>query len=410
MPTITCCNKEFNVSYTGSTKDTGSEYIKDVVTSFGNVDVVIPVPDKYCTVIDNYIKFVNGNQVLITSRERLLLCFQLNTLLIDEGYFRYCIQQTFNNWSYMCNMVYNDFNDDLQWSFFVYCPHDFIPKHLLDNNTFMKQWNNINQGTIIKVNNDNEVYYNNVETFNEHEQRCITTSHTVKITLNTNHTTNDVKVIGNKREIIYYANSNNIMSDISYVDDKREGLTMKWYDNSQHSLKFEGYYIDGNETGLRREWYDNEHNTLIYEGQYVNGREDGPWREWYDDDQQTTGSLRHTLKSEGKYVNGKLDGTWREWYDNDQHTLESEEYWLNDKKDGVWRHWYDNDQHTLLSERHYVDGKQDGVWREWYDNDQHTLKFEGYYVDGKPDGRWLGFDINGNITSDEQYVNGVIQQ
>lgn len=93
------------------------------------------------------------------------------------------------------------------------------------------------------------MYYNNIETFNEHNQRCITTLHTVKITLGANHVVNDAKIVGNKREIIYYANSNNIMSDISYVDDKREGLTMKWYDNSQHSLKSEQHYVNGKRHG-----------------------------------------------------------------------------------------------------------------------------------------------------------------
>jgi len=138
MPVITCCNKQFNIPYIGDTVDTSSLYIKDLVELSGDVNITITVPDKYCTVIDTYVEFLLSNQVPITSRERLFLCFQLNTLLIDEDYFKYCVQQTFNNWSYMCNMVYNDFNDDLGWSFFVYCPHDFIPKYLLNNNTFMK--------------------------------------------------------------------------------------------------------------------------------------------------------------------------------------------------------------------------------------------------------------------------------
>ena len=65
----------------------------------------------------------------------------------------------------MCIMVYNDFNDDLQWLFFVSAPYDFIPKHVLDNDLFITQWNKLNQSTIIKV-NTNEVYYNNNQVLN----------------------------------------------------------------------------------------------------------------------------------------------------------------------------------------------------------------------------------------------------
>ena len=116
MPIITCCNKDFSIPYVDDTEDsenTGSEFIKDLVKQFNDVNIVIPITDKYCNVIDNYVEFTNGNEVPITSRERLLLCFQLNTLLIDDAYFRFCVRQTFNNWSYMCNMVYNIFNDNL---------------------------------------------------------------------------------------------------------------------------------------------------------------------------------------------------------------------------------------------------------------------------------------------------------
>jgi len=460
MPVITCCNRELNIPYTDNTTDTGSLYIKDLVELSGSEDVIIPVPDKYCTVIDNYVEFVLGNQVPITSRERLLLCFHLNTLLIDESYFKYCIQQVFNNWSYMCNMVYNEFNDDLQWSFFVYCPHDFIPKHLLDNNTFMKQWNNNNQGTIINVNNDNEVYYNNVEKFNEHNQKCITTLHTVKIILNNNHDMNDVKVVGNKREIIYYANSNNIMSDISYVDGKIDGFERWWYDNDQHTLEFEKHYVDGKLNGVWRYWYDNDQqttgipqgeslrHTLRSEGQYVNGEIDGVWRRWYDDDQ-------HTLSFEGHYVDGKESGVSRTWYDNDQHTLASEQHYIDGKLNGVWREWYNDDQqttgipqgeslrhiedglrhiegipqgeglrcacrHTLMSEENYVNDNPDGVWRSWYNNKQHTLESEKHYVNGKLDGVWRywydndqqttgihqGESLRHTLESEKHYVNG----
>jgi len=146
MPIIDCCNKQFDIPYNSNTTD--SEYIKDVVKTFGSDNITIPVPDRYCSVINNYVEYISNNKVPITNRQHLLLCFHLNTLFIDDGYFKYLVQQVFNNWSYMCTMVYSDFNDDLQWLFFSYSPYNFIPKHLLDNDVFMKRWNDINQNVI----------------------------------------------------------------------------------------------------------------------------------------------------------------------------------------------------------------------------------------------------------------------
>jgi len=133
MLVITCCNKQFSI--TCDEGNIGSEYIKDIVKTFGNSDATIPVPNKYYTIISNYVEFLKDNHIPITSRERLLLCFQLNTLFVDDSYFKHCVQQVLGLWSYMCIMIYNDFNNDLQWFFFVYAPYDFIPKRLLDNDT-----------------------------------------------------------------------------------------------------------------------------------------------------------------------------------------------------------------------------------------------------------------------------------
>jgi len=367
MPVITCYNKEFVVPY--DKENITSEYIKDIVTFSGDEHVVIPVQDKYCTVINNYVEFLTGEkQSLITSRDRLLLSFQLNTLFVDGSYFNYLVQQTFNNWSYMCNMVYNEFNDDLQWLFFVHCPHDFIPKYLLDNNSFMIQWDKVNWNTVIHVNNDNEIYYNNNEKFNN-GIRDVTTYHTVNSKTKTQVENGSIvnyhaKEVGYKKITTYYKDSNNIASEHHYVDGKKDGDWKRWYNDDQHRLRYEEHYVDGKEDGVWRYWYDTQREI---------------------NDQQTTGipqgeSLRHT---EGglRHIEDIL-----------------KEKWLRCAC-----------RHTLEFEENYVDGKLDGTWRWWYNNDQHTLATEGQWVNGEKHGQWVEFDINGNITSDDVYVNGVKQ-
>ena len=355
MPVIVCCNKKLDIPYNINT--TKSEYVKDVVGWAGDVNISISVDDKYCTVIDNYVEYVRGNEIAITSRDRLLLCFQLNTLFIDDEYFKYLVTQVFsaallsgaylrfNNWSYMCNMVYSDFNDDLQWSFFIYAHYDFIPKHLLTNISFMKQWNKYNQNVTIKVNNENELYYNNVETLDADKH----------VNSNTYHTVNGRKV-GHRLEIIYFKNGN-VMSEINYVDEKING---SW-----------------------KQWYNNEQNTLATEGDFIDDYEDGVQREWYDDE-------RHALASEARYVNGKRDGITRWWFNNRQHTLSSECNYVNGKLNGVWKQWYNDEQQTTGSLR-------------------HILASEVHYINGKRDGHSTEFDTDGNITFDGEYINGIKQ-
>jgi len=360
MPIITCGNEKFDVPYANTV---GSEYIKDIVEYAGDQNVTISVLDKYNPVIDNYINFLNGNEIPISSyNDQLLLSFQLGTLFADSNYFKYCVDQTFNNWSDACIMVYNDLNDDLQWSFFLYSPYSLIPKYLSDNELFMKQWNKINQNVIINVNHGNEVYYNNYKRIDDKNRKHVETYHVV-----------NQREVGYKKAIVYFPNSDVVHYEEQYVDGKEDGVWRYWYNNDQHTLTSEQYY--------------------------VNGEPDGVWRWWYDNDQ-------HTLESERHYVDGNVNGVWRWWYDNDQHTLESEQHYVYGKEDGVWREWYNNDQHTLESEQHYVNGKEDGTWREWYDNEQHTLESEGHYVNNRRHGQWVEFDIDGNIISDEEYVDG----
>jgi len=388
MPIITCGEEKFNIPYVNSTS---SEYIKDVVKVSDNVDVIIPVPDKYCLVIDTYVKFVEGEKIPIDNKERLFLSFQLCTLFADDHYFKYCAQQVFNNWSDMCVMVYNDFNDDLQWSFFVHSPYSFIPKYLLDNDLFMTQWNKLNQNVTIKVNNGSAIYYNNIESLDDYNSKNIKTYHTV-----------NGKEVGYKKVITYYPNSNIVQTEDYYTGNNKDGLSREWYNNEQHTLRYEGHYVDSERNGLWRQWYNDEQHTLEFEGHYVNGRENGLWRHWYDNDQ-------HTLESEGYYVNGEHYGVWRWWYDDDHHTLESEGHFVDGKRDGPWNDWYDNNQHTLKCEGHFVDDERNGIWKEWYDDDQHTLRYEGQYVDGKRDGHWIELNPNGKVTFDGEYVYGVKQ-
>jgi hypothetical protein len=225
MPFITCGNSEFEIPYINDDAIT-SQYIKDLIQTYDNIVVIVPIPDIYCTIISNYIDFVNdiNDQITIT-KQSLELYLNLDTLLIDDAYLSYLVQQIFDQWSELSNIVYNDLNDDLQWSFFLYSPYDFIPNHLFNNKLFMQQWNENNQNKVIKVNDGTEVYYNNVKVIDSDGLVSISTYHTV-----------DGEDVGFKTTFKYYPNGN-LLSESEYFDGKLNGVSRGWYDNENDSGK-----------------------------------------------------------------------------------------------------------------------------------------------------------------------------
>jgi len=348
MVVITCGVKSLEVKYHSNV---GSEHIKDSVKLFNNVNVNIPIPDVYFAVIDTYVEYCKGVDIPINDKTDLFLSFQLSIYMVDDDYFKYCVQQTFNQWIDMCNMVYNEFSDDIRRSFFLHSPYEFIPKHLLDDNTFMTQYNKLNQNTFVNV-NDSITYHSIFEHLHYNgEDNDYDTRKIIK-----RYHCNDEQEIKHEKVIKYHPNSTIVHIEENYVDDIMSGVRRVWYNSTnRHLLEHESYFVNGINYGSDRSWYDDDLHTLKYEG----------------------------------YWNSKgLHGLYRLWYPDIQHQ---------------------HHHHTLRIECHYDNGKLNGKLRAWYDNDKHTLKCEGQYVNDKKDGHWFEFDPDGNITFDGEYVNGVKQ-
>ena len=94
---------------------------------------------------------------------------------------------------------------------------------------------------------------------------------------------------------------------------------------------------------------------------------------------------------QGKYV---------AWYENGQK--KQDEFWEKGKLEGRFVTWHDNGMKH--QEGQYHDGKMEGKYAEW---DPDGLKIlEGTMAKGKQQGKWTYFDEKGNITKQEDYVNG----
>ena len=118
-----------------------------------------------------------------------------------------------------------------------------------------------------------------------------------------------------------------------------------------------------NETKL--EYYDN--GNILSQIHYLDGKRDGSCRYYYQNG---------TLMTEGFYKNGKMTGMWMSYFEDGQlesHGIykytESEVY---SRKDGVWKYYYDNGQ---LERKSII---KDGIEElKFYDKDGNLLPREG---------------------------------
>ena len=123
--------------------------------------VQIPLPDRFATVITVYTDYLQqissssttsvdtvsplasslSTKVDLT-REQLRLNFELADFLDDDGYFDYTLQQLFDNWSSMSELVYDSTNisKPLQYRILLQCPRDFLPDNYVEDEVFMRSW------------------------------------------------------------------------------------------------------------------------------------------------------------------------------------------------------------------------------------------------------------------------------
>ena len=121
-----------------------------------------------------------------------------------------------------------------------------------------------------------------------------------------------------------------------------------------------------NETNL--EYYDN--GNVLSQIHYVDGKRDGSCRYWYDDG---------TLMNEGFYKNGKMTGIWMSYYENAQieshGTYKYTESGVYSRKNEVWQYYYDNGK--LKRESIITDGVEE---MKFYDKDGKEISIDQYRI------------------------------
>jgi hypothetical protein len=115
----------------------------------------------------------------------------------------------------------------------------------------------------------------------------------------------------------YYKNGKNIKHRFYYNNNKIEGLSESFYENS--NIKKRINYIDGKLNGLYEEYYKN--GNIMKRANYINGLIDGISREYYENGK---------IKKETLFCSGKLNGLSRVYYVNGDVKIYYE-YKLNKK-------------------------------------------------------------------------------
>ncbi len=99
----------------------------------------------------------------------------------------------------------------------------------------------------------------------------------------------------------FYSYTRDIIAEIEYLNDRKHGMSKRYYAHTGGTLMEVCQYFDGKRDGDYESYYYN--GQMRKEGQYVYGKKHGMWTYYY----LTTGEKR----SEGQYHNGHRDGQWK---------------------------------------------------------------------------------------------------
>ncbi len=98
---------------------------------------------------------------------------------------------------------------------------------------------------------------------------------------------------GQSEEKIEYWDNGLVLSQIHYLDVKRDGSCRHWYKNGQ--LMNEGFYKNGKMIGPWMSYHENgqieSHGTYKYTESGVYSRKDGIWKYYYDNGQIQSESI-----------------------------------------------------------------------------------------------------------------------
>ncbi|MCW3072473.1 MAG: tetratricopeptide repeat protein [Bacteroidetes bacterium] len=200
----------------------------------------------------------------------------------------------------------------------------------------------------------------------------------------------EINMVNQKYEgpFIQYYNNGHIMEKSTFKENNRSGKYESYYNYPEKTLKSEATYEKGIAVGEFKSYYRNGKQDEI--GSYKkNGNKDGLWKEFYDN-----GSLR----SEENFSDGKWDGSSK-YYDDAGRMIEEYIY-----KNDILQEYKAYDPTGKVVYQNKKDGKNNYDAQLYYSN--ANKKREGRVQGGKLTGVWKDYNMNGFITSEDNYAAG----
>lgn len=199
---------------------------------------------------------------------------------------------------------------------------DNISKGMYDANKKIGTW-------VTYFSNNNQLY--RLESYNNAGQR-----HGIFLTFDRKNRIQAVEYykdgLYHGTSIIYGSTNEFPVSETSYVNGKRQGITRIYYDNGK--IQEEDRFTDDQKDGVSR-WY-NRSGKLLAEYTYKAGVFDGPQKTYYEND---------SLQSVSNYSSNQMNGDYKEFYRNGRIKVSGK--YLNGQKDGPWMEFDETGKATL---------------------------------------------------------------
>ena len=187
----------------------------------------------------------------------------------------------------------------------------------------------------------------------------------------------------------YDADEGNIDSKINYLNYKKNGELIGYFDNG--NIELECNYLEDRFNGIQTHYY--EDGQIMKKGSYVNGILQDKLKTYYPKGQ---------IECEFIEKNDKLY-LLNNWDINGDLMIEDGNglrkiYWLPDEE-------LDRGLSIKESEGPYEDGLKHGKWHE-YEIDGGMIVSKGNFLNGEEEGVWTYYDSSGNVKNKINYKEG----
>ena len=236
------------------------------VSNINSVNHSIPYPKQFNDVVDSYVYYLTHNNIEPTTVGRCLqLCHYLDDSIYLNTIVTMLINQYINNLSCLHTML-NDLIPNLQQDIYLLCPFHFIPQNHVLNTTFLNKWLSLDKHKTLIINSCH--YGIHCERYSNDNIKCIIPIMCYDQSYETTilHLTHPTNLI---HDTAYsWCESGNILSNLSYHNDKLHGDCYVWYPDSQQ-LKEHSCYRDGIKHGNYTQWTpdgNQQHNFVYHNG------------------------------------------------------------------------------------------------------------------------------------------------